>query len=186
MSTSPSRILVDHTYADNYFPSQGEVIVVSLSQPLFGPVSALGSGHDLPPEVAHHDYLHVVVIDVNVHPFESIIKFTVLPIPAYSAIDSTSGLSSTSWLFSQPADYQKLHIPVPYEEIPSVMQTHPPFPTPAQFGDAIEVGGWKNRIPSWILVVPMVTEVKFTTKVCIEFSWRQVLLTDISDPVHVL
>jgi hypothetical protein len=75
---------------------------------------------------------------------------------------------------------------VPYEEIPSVTQTHPPFPNPAQFGDAIEVGGWKNRIPSWILVVPMVTEVKFTTKVCIEFSWRQVLLTDISDPVQVL
>jgi hypothetical protein len=50
MSASPSRILVDHTYADNYFPSQGEVIVVSLSQYLFGPVSALGSGHDLPPE----------------------------------------------------------------------------------------------------------------------------------------
>jgi hypothetical protein len=181
-STSPSRILVDHIYGtdnhNHHFPSQGEVIVVSLSQPLFGPVS----GPDLPPE----NYHHAVVIDFNVHVSDSIIKITVLPIPAHSVIDSTSGLSSTSWLLSQPADYQRLHIPVPYEQIPPVMQPHPPFPTPVHFGDPIEVGGWKNCRPSWVLVVPLLIELTFTTKVRIEFPWRQVLLTDISDIVQVL
>jgi hypothetical protein len=62
-----------------------------------------------------------------VHVFESIITLTVLPMPVYSAIDPISGLSSTSWLLSQlePADYQKLHIPVPYKQMAPVMQLHP-------------------------------------------------------------
>jgi len=112
-------------------------------------------------------------------------EFTIFPIPAYSAIDPISGLSSTRWLLSQPADYQNMHIPVPYEKILPVV--HPPFPTPAQFGDPIEVGGWKDSKPSWILAVPMLTELKFTTKVCIEFSWRQVVCSPtFIDAVQVL
>ena len=79
LSTSPSRILVGHTYAtDNHIPSQGEVIVVRLSQPLFGPGSTLGSGRDLP----SRNYHHAVVIDLNLHVFDSIITLTVLPMPA--------------------------------------------------------------------------------------------------------
>jgi hypothetical protein len=186
-STSPSRILVGHAYAtDNYLPGEGEVIVVRLSQALFGPGSTLGSARDLPSHANRHSYHHAVVIDLTLNVFESTITLTVLPMPAYSAIDPISGLSSTSWLLSQPADYQKLHIPVPYEQIPPITPPHPPFPTPAQFGDPIEVGGWKDRKPSWIQVVPMLTKLKYTTRVRIELSSRQVLLTNIFNIVQVL
>jgi hypothetical protein len=71
-----------------------------------------------------------------------------------ASTDPISGLSSTSWLLSQPADFRKLHIPMPYEQIPSLMQQHPVFPTPAQFGEPLEVGGWKNSKPSWVQVMP--------------------------------
>lgn len=64
--------------------------------------------------------------------YESIfMNVTALPMPAHSAIDPVSGLSFTSWLFSQPADYQKLHMPVPYEQMsPVSSQLHPPIPDP--------------------------------------------------------
>jgi hypothetical protein len=186
-SASPSRILVSHTYAtDSHLPSNGEVIVVRLSQDLFGPGSTLGSARDLPSHATRRNYHLAIVIDINLNVFESIITLTVLPMPAYSATDPISGLSSTSWLLSQPADYQKLHIPVPYEQIPPLTRPHPPFPTPVQFGDPIEMGGWKNRTPSWIQVVPMLTPLKYTTKVRNKFSRRQVLLANISDTVQML
>jgi hypothetical protein len=165
-SASPSRIHVTHTYAtDNHFPSKGEVIIVRLSQDLFGPGSTLGTARDLPSDATCRNYHHAVVIDVLLNVFQSIILFTVLPMPAYSGTDPISGLTSTSWLLSQPADYQKLHIPMPYEQIPLLTQPQPPFPTPAEFGDPIEAGGWKHRRPSWIQVVPSLTTLKFTTKV---------------------
>ena len=96
---------------DNHFPSEGEIIVVCLSEPLFGPGSTLGSGRDLPSHATRQNYHHVVAIGLKFNVFKSIIMFTVLPMPAYSAIDPISGLSSTSWSLSQPADYQRLHIP---------------------------------------------------------------------------
>ena len=144
-SSSPSSILVSYTYAtDKYFPRNGEVIVLRLPQVHFGPGSTLGSGRDL----ASHDYHHAVVIDSRVDVHDSLLMLTVLPMPAYSAIDPISGLSSTSWLLSQPADYRKLHIHVPHEHTPLVPQPHPLFPTPAQFRDPVEFGGWKDRRPS--------------------------------------
>jgi hypothetical protein len=84
--------------------------------------------------------------------FESIMTLIGLLMLANSAIDPVSGPSCTSWLLGQLADYQKLHIPVPYEQIPPIMQPHLPFPTPEQFSDPIMI------------------------KVYIEFSWRQVML----------
>ena len=148
----------------------------------FGPGSTLGSGRDL----ASHDYHHAVVIDSRVDVHDSLLMLTVLPMPAYSAIDPISGLSSTSWLLSQPADYRKLHIPVPHEHTPLVPQPHPPFPTPAQFGDPVEFGGWKDRRPSWIQAVPMLIHLTFTTNVRIEFFWRQVSADQHSDIAPVL
>jgi hypothetical protein len=156
----------------------GEVIVVCLSQGLPGPGPTLGSARDLPSHATCHKYHRAVVIDITMDVYESIfMNVTALPMPAYSAIDPVSGLPFTSWLFSQPADYQKLHIPVPYEQTsPVSSQLHPPFPTPAEFGDPfgdpIEMGRWKDRKPSWIQVVPMLTMLKCTTKVYFEFSWR--------------
>jgi len=41
------------------------------------------------------------------------------------------------------------HIPVPYEQAPALVQADP-FPTPVQFGDPLEIGGWKDRRPSWV------------------------------------
>ena len=176
-STSPSRILATHTYAENRIPRHAEVIVVRFShwETLFAPGSTLGSGRDLPSRATRHNYHHAVVIDGSLDMCQPILTLTVLPMVAYSAIDPISGLSSTRWLLGQPADYQNLHIPVPYEQIPPVTPPHPPFPTPAQFGDGIELGGWKARRPSWIQAVPMFTQLTPTTKVRIEFSWRQVL-----------
>jgi len=111
-STLPSHILVDHVYAtDNHLPSEGEVIVVHL-EAVFGPGSTLGSGRDLASHATHHKCHHAVAIGLKLNVFKSVITLTVLPMPAYSAIDPISGLSSMSWLLSQPADYQELHIPV--------------------------------------------------------------------------
>jgi hypothetical protein len=169
-STTPARTLVTRMYAtENHFPSHGEVIVVRLDQDLLGPGSTLGSGRDLPSHATRHNYHHAVVIEASFGLYDHILRFTVLPMPAYSAIDTISGLSSTKWLLSQPADFQNLHIPVPFEVLP-VTQLHPPFPTPAQFGDGIEMGGWKDCRPSWIQAVPMLTHLTATTKVRIEFS----------------
>lgn len=164
-STSPSRILVDYTHEmDSRRPDNGEVIVVHLSQDLFGPGS---TASDLSSQAPHHNYHHAVVIGRSYD--ESFITLTLFPMPAYSAIDPVSRLSSTSWLLSQPEDFQKLHIPVPHEITP-VTHPHPLSPTPAQFGEPIEVDGWKDRRPRWIQVVPMLKVMEYTTIVCIEFS----------------
>jgi hypothetical protein len=173
-STSPAPILTDHTYAaDRRLPSVGEVIVVPLFQAFFGPGSIIGSGCSPPPR-AHHNYHHAVVLSarLRISASGSIIILTLFPLPSYSAIDPISGLSSTSWLHSQPTDFQGLHVPVPCNQL-----LYPPSPTPVEFGDPIEAGGWTSSSPSWILVVPLLSELKTTTKVCrIEFSWTQTLI----------
>jgi hypothetical protein len=92
---------------------------------------------------------------------ESVV-LTVLPLPAYSSIDQNSGLSSTRWLLNQPPEFQTLHVPIPYEAQP----LHPVFPTPTRFGEPVEAGGWRNRVPSWIFVIPTLARLNFTTKVC--------------------
>ena len=137
----------------------------------------------LPSRATRHNYHHAVVIDGSLDMCQPILTLTVLPMVAYSAIDPISGLSSTRWLLGQPADYQNMHIPVPYEQIPPVTPPHPPFPTPAQFGDGIELGGWKARRPSWIQAVPMFTQLTPTTKVR---PGGRYWLTNISDIVQVL
>ncbi|KAH9995386.1 hypothetical protein BJV74DRAFT_883905 [Russula compacta] len=152
------------TATDNHLPSEGEIIVVRLFQDLSGPGSTLGSARDLPSRSTRRNYHHAVVINLSLNVFESTITLTVFPMPAYSATDPTSGLSSTSWLLGQPVDFQKLHIPVPHEQIPPLTLPHPPFPTPAQFGDPIKAGGWKSRNPCWIQVVPVLAKLKYVTK----------------------
>jgi hypothetical protein len=176
-SASTLRKCVGHKHKDdNHLPSQGEIIVLRLSQDLVGPGSTLRSASDLPSKATRRNYHHAVVLDLKLDIFNETITLTVLPMPAYSGRDLASGLSSTSWLLDQPVDFQKRHIPVPYEEIPPPAQPHPQFPTPVEFGDPIEVGGWKNKKPSWIQVVPMLSMLKYTSLVRSEFSWRQVLL----------
>jgi len=96
---------------------------------------------------------------------EYTITFTILPMPAYSSTDPVSGLSSTRWLLSQPEDFQRLHIPVPYEEDPTRAHPHPPFPTPPGFCGYLEIGGWKDYRPSWVQAVPQVVELELTTTV---------------------
>ena len=167
-SASPSHVLVSHQYAtDGHLPSCGEIIVVCLSEDLFGPGSEIQSSRNLPSRATRHNYHHAVVLCIGLS--LDLVSFTVLPISAYSFADPVSGLSSTSWLLRQADDFQQLHIPVPYEEDPTLTQPHPPFPIPVRFGDPLEIGGWKSRRPSWVHAVPQVTRLKRTTTARILF-----------------
>jgi hypothetical protein len=163
-SASPSRVLVSLTYAtDRSLPDVGEIIVVCLSENHFGPGSIIESGRTVSSGSTRHNYHRAVVLGFSV---DSDVHFTVLPMPTYSSTDPTSDLSSTRWLLGQPKDYQQRHIPVPYEEGPTLM---PEFPTPARFGDPLFIGGWKDMRPSWVLAVPQVADLKHTTIVHILF-----------------
>ena len=92
------------------------------------------------------------------------VHFTVFPMPTYTFPDRVSGLFSTSWLLDQSDDFQHRHILVSYEEGPTVMQ-NPLSPTPARFGDPLQVGGWKHSGPIWVQIVPQVAACKYTTTV---------------------
>ncbi|KAF5386637.1 hypothetical protein D9615_001520 [Tricholomella constricta] len=163
-AASPSHVVVSHSYAmDKHLPSKGEIILVRLSQDLFGPGST-GIVGSVPSRSTRRNYHHAIVLNIRLHPYESLISSTVCPMPAYSSTDPESGLSSTRWLLNQPDDYQQLHIPVPYEEASTLTQSNPPFSTPAQFGDPLLIGGWKDRRPSWIQAVPQVAKMKYTTR----------------------
>lgn len=126
-------------------------------------------------------------------------EFTIFPIPAYSATDPESGLSSTRWLLSQSDDFQKMNIPLPYEVTPpsptplpfgdsevTSAPLHPLFPTPAAFGDPLEVGGWKDRKPRWVVAIPQVVTLNGTTPVCILSCLRLFHFTDTSTAVQEL
>jgi hypothetical protein len=183
-SASPSRFLVNHKYAeDSHLPSEGEIIVLRLSQDLVGPSSIIAS-HNQPSRVTRRNYHQAVVLGISLDAFRPLLFFTVLPMPSYSAADLTSGLSSTTWLLGQPVDFQRQHIPVRYESS-SLTQPQLPFSTPARFGDPLEVGGWKNRRPSWVLAVPQVTELTHTSTVR-TLSLRQILPSDVARAVQML
>ena len=96
---------------------------------------------------------------------EALILFAVLPMSAYSFADPVAGQSSTSWLLDQADDFQQLHIPVPYEQPPIPLQPRPPFLTPAEFGDPLQMGWWKHSKPSWVQAVPQTVGLKYTTTV---------------------
>jgi len=159
---SPSPRLVSYKFAEcRSLPLPGEIIAIRLSQDLFGPGSEIATSN--PPSGATEYNYHLAIVLHWV--MESTISMTVLPIPAYSSTDPASGLSSTSWLLAQPSDFQQLHIPIPYEEDPTCMHPHPPFPVPAGFCGSLEIGGWKNSKPSWVQAVPQVIEMSETTTV---------------------
>jgi hypothetical protein len=164
-SVSPPRVLVSHIYSrDRHVPSLGEIIILRLSEPLFGPGSIIQSSRNLPSRANQHNYHHAVVVGINMG--RNTIGFTVCPMPAYSSTDPATGRSSTAWLLDQPDDLQQRHIPVPYDE--SSTPTQPRFPTPARFGEPLFIGGWKDRRPSWVQALPQVAE-KYTTTVRILF-----------------
>jgi hypothetical protein len=96
-SASSSRVLVSHKYAEGgHLPGEGEIIIICLSQDLFGPGSVtVISSRNLPSRVNRPNYHHAVVLDINLEVFESAFAFTVLPMPSYSGIDPISELSST-------------------------------------------------------------------------------------------
>jgi hypothetical protein len=182
-SASPSRVLVTYTYArDRHLPSLGEIILLRLSQNLFGPGSIIGSGHNLPSRSNQYNYHPAVVMDIAVHVYENIVGFAVCPMPAYSLTDPGSGLSSTDWLLSQADDFQQRHIPVPYE---ASTLTQPRFPTPAQFGEPLYIGGWEDRIPRWVQAVPQVAE-GYTTTVRVLFHSGQIWHAHIFSTVPML
>ncbi|KIM44025.1 hypothetical protein M413DRAFT_373633 [Hebeloma cylindrosporum] len=126
-STLPCHVLVSHRYGtDGHLPSRGEVVVIRLSEDLFGPGSILDSGRTLPSGVNRHNYHHAVVVDTGLMVVpEHLVVLTVFPMPAYSLPDPVSGLSSTWWLLEQADDFQQLHIPVPYHASASVPDASP-------------------------------------------------------------
>jgi hypothetical protein len=165
MSSVSSRTLVSHIYPiDRHVPSLGEIILLRLSEPLFGPGSIIQSSRNLPSRANQHNYHHAVVVGINlgINVGLNTIGFTVCPMPAYSFTDPVSGLSSTDWLLNQADDFQQWHIPVPYEEASTLSQ--PRFPTPRRFGEPLFIGGWKDRRPIWVQAIPQVAE-KYTTTV---------------------
>ena len=180
MSSAPSsRSLVAHKYdLDQYLPRPGEIILVRLAMDLHGPGSALSTLRGLPTGANKHNYHHAAVVSSTLA--SDFLELTVFPVPAYSTEDPDSHLSSASWLLSQPDDFKNMHIPLPYETaLPTPVifgdsdvtspstPPRPSFPTPVAFGDSLEVGGWKDRRPSWVVAVPQVVPLKFTTQVCI-------------------
>jgi hypothetical protein len=117
------------------------------------------------------------------------LELTVFPVPAYSTEDPDFHLSSASWLLSQLDDFKNMPIPLPCETaLPSAVifgdsevtrpytPSHPSFPTPVAFGDPLEVGGWKDRRPSWMVAVPQVVPLKFTTRVCVTIPFEFIFI----------
>ena len=164
---SSALSLVSHKYAaEKHLPSVGEIILLRLSDNLFGPGSSIENTRSLPSGANRHNYHYSIVMGVSLRMVpELLVLFTVLPMPAYSFTDPVSGLSSTRWLLDQAEDFQRLHIPVPYEQASTTMESHPPFPTPAGFGDPLQTGGWKHNRPIWVQVMPQVAALKYTTTV---------------------
>jgi len=147
-----SCIALLHCHQGKVIPKIGEIIAIRFSQDLFGPGSDLGTHHDLPCRATQYNYHHAVVIRIVM---ASHVSFTILPIPAYSSADPGSGLSSTSWLLAQSDDFQRLHIPVPFED---PTQPYPPFSTPAGFGPPLQISEWKSARFSWVQAVLQVVD----------------------------
>ena len=180
MTSVPSssvRELVKHKFAeDRYIPYNGEIILVRLSEDLAGPGSTLPSVADLPSHATRRNFHHAILLSSSI-PISGL-EFIVFPAPAYSAADPISHLTSTDWLLSQPAAFQQTHIPLPFEERTPPEQAQPLFPNPVAFGEPLKFGGWKDRKPSWVQVVPQVVTLKTTTLVRILTNLCQILLIE--------
>ncbi|KDQ19489.1 hypothetical protein BOTBODRAFT_440312 [Botryobasidium botryosum FD-172 SS1] len=152
------RTVVSANVEESWFViTPGAVITVRLPQGLRGPGSRLTSAQSLPSGATRANYHHAVVLRLIGMP-RDVIDLLVLPIPAYSAEDPDTGLSSTRWLLEQPQDFQDEHIPIPYHS----NAQHPPFPTPPSFGAPLNIGGWRHTSPSWVLTVPQSMTLKYT------------------------
>lgn len=133
----------------------GKIILPRLAADIYGPGSDLSTLCGLPIGANKHNYYHVVVSGICVF---NILELTVSPVPAYSAEDPNSQLSSVSWLLNQADNFKNMHIPLPWQTTAATLSTppHPSFPTPVAFGDPFNVEGWKSRRPGWVVVVPQV------------------------------
>jgi len=65
-SASPSHILVSHKYGtDKQLPDDGKIIVIRLSEDLFGPGSIIESSSSLPSRATRKNYHHAIISRVG-------------------------------------------------------------------------------------------------------------------------
>jgi len=115
MSTSSVLLSSVHKFAeDRYIPYIGEIIIIRLSEDLTGPGSKLPSVTDLPSRATCRNYHHPILLSSSTSTLG--LEFIVFPVPAYSATDPISHLTSINWLVSQPITFQQIHIPLPFQE----------------------------------------------------------------------
>ena len=82
-SASPSHILVSHKYGtDEHLPDYGEIIVICLSEDIFGPGSIIESNSNLPSGATQENYHYAVILRVGLQVVPGgLVLFTVLPMP---------------------------------------------------------------------------------------------------------
>lgn len=160
----PPPVMISVTIATGAsVPVFGEALRLRLPLPLGGPGSLLNP--TAPTGATRYNYHTAFVQSISRTP--TAIVLGVLPAPSFSHPDD-QGLSSATWLLRQTPSFQDRHLPLPYAEL-ETNQPHPATPTPAAFGEPLDVGGWRDRRPSWIDIDGMKVELRRTTRVWVRF-----------------
>lgn len=127
---------------DHETPQARSLIKLRLPSPLTGPNGSSISSSAVT-GATRHNYHTVIVRFAFADIRQRCIHMSVWPVPAYSG-----AASSTQWLASQPLAQRNINIPFPCEV------DDEPRPTPAAFGPPLQLAGYRDRRPSWVLLQP--------------------------------
>lgn len=165
-STTMTHALKRQKYADDRSPpGLYELIKARLPNPLNGPTSitiatsSVGSTQGLPGPAGYHTqyrYHSAIVKGFAVDSESKLLVIDVWPVPAYSNATAEGYVSSTNWVMAQPI--RDHHIPMP-------CLGDSVAPTPEAFGEPLNLGGYKDWRPSWVLLQPQRVHVPFNNSV---------------------
>lgn len=147
-------------------PVMWDVIKIRLSTAIVGPSSSIISSERTYPEcsVVHKrrsngNYHTVIVREVNSDLVAGNFTLHVWPVPAYSRATNLGYTTTLEWFLDQPLNVRNKHVPMPRR--PGMIAA----PTPVVFGPPLYVGGYTDRVYSWVLLEPHAVTMSFENTV---------------------
>lgn len=154
MATNYSLVPV-RSPIDDVLPAAGDVIKIRLGTAIAGPTTTNISseptqdeGRAVQKRHGKSNYHTVIVRDVRTDLAANKFTLRVWPVPAYSSATKLGYATTLEWFLDQTEHVKSKHVPMP------CLAGIGTSPTPVIFGPPLYVGGYTDRVNSWVLMEP--------------------------------
>lgn len=148
--------LITHVFDDDHVePRPGQIVKLRFPNPVAGPDSI--ASFSAPTKSTYTSTWRTAVIVLCAERFGTGFLITAMPMPAFSREPDP-----VAWMASQPASFRDSHLPVPISPAAATTDSRV---TPPEFGPPLTMGGFQDRMFSWVQAWPQSFTLKYSDKV---------------------